>query len=250
VVGGQLRVSLANLQGGSSGLGAGDIVTVRFDVLSGAELGESSLDIVKVDANEGGLVWTDEDGSVIVQPQMPGDANLDGQVDATDLGIWQANIFQVGTDCRTGDFNGDGVTDVRDFNVWNANKFTSELMSQASLSTRTPRAASGVSTERAIAVDQVIGARTIAAPRVLRSSLASQDVMSADNAAESLASGAELSVVRAKFVRQASIARRQSSIDASQVDAAFGQQSLDTSDALFASDDWSRDGGVRGSLRN
>ncbi len=54
-----------------------------------------------------------------------GDANLDGNVDATDYGAWQSHHFQ-SVGCRPwfeGDFNGDGFVDGSDFNIWNANKF-------------------------------------------------------------------------------------------------------------------------------
>ena len=54
-----------------------------------------------------------------------GDANLNGQVDATDFGIWRDHSFQA-VSCQpwtSGDFNGDGVVDGSDFNIWNDNKF-------------------------------------------------------------------------------------------------------------------------------
>lgn len=47
-----------------------------------------------------------------------GDANLDGQVDAEDLGAWDANRFTDATLWARGDFSGDGKTDVTDFNLW------------------------------------------------------------------------------------------------------------------------------------
>ena len=54
---------------------------------------------------------------------LPGDANLDGVVDASDFNVWNANKFGSGTWC-TADFTLDGVVDASDFNVWNANKFS------------------------------------------------------------------------------------------------------------------------------
>ncbi len=60
---------------------------------------------------------------------LPGDANGDRSVDASDFNIWNSNKFRSGTDWSTGDFTGDGVTDASDFNVWNSNKFTSVLRS-------------------------------------------------------------------------------------------------------------------------
>jgi VCBS repeat-containing protein len=62
---------------------------------------------------------------------LPGDANLDGNVDGTDFGIWNSNKFtardpaQPGVGWVTGDFNTDGVTDGSDFGIWNAFKFRS-----------------------------------------------------------------------------------------------------------------------------
>jgi hypothetical protein len=59
---------------------------------------------------------------------IPGDANGDGFVDASDFNVWNANKFNSSTNWNTGDFNGDGVTDASDFNIWNGNKFTSASM--------------------------------------------------------------------------------------------------------------------------
>ena len=59
---------------------------------------------------------------------IPGDANGDGSVDASDFNVWNSNKFTSGTNWSSGDFNGDGTTDASDFNVWNANKFTSTFV--------------------------------------------------------------------------------------------------------------------------
>ena len=56
---------------------------------------------------------------------LPGDANLDGNVDASDFNIWNENKFSAGHGWCGGDFTGDGATDGSDFNAWNENKFTS-----------------------------------------------------------------------------------------------------------------------------
>jgi hypothetical protein len=53
----------------------------------------------------------------------PGDANLDGEVDAIDFGIWQATLFSAVPAWSRGDFNADGFVDGADFNIWNENKF-------------------------------------------------------------------------------------------------------------------------------
>lgn len=56
---------------------------------------------------------------------LPGDANLDGAVDGTDFGIWNANRFTNSRSWCRGDFDASGIVDGSDFGIWNANKFTS-----------------------------------------------------------------------------------------------------------------------------
>jgi N-acetylmuramoyl-L-alanine amidase/Fibronectin type III domain len=56
---------------------------------------------------------------------LPGDATLDGAVDGSDFGIWNANKFTLGRAWCSGDFNADGVADGSDFAIWNSNKFLS-----------------------------------------------------------------------------------------------------------------------------
>ncbi|HEY6565227.1 MAG TPA: hypothetical protein VIY86_12055, partial [Pirellulaceae bacterium] len=56
---------------------------------------------------------------------LDGDAYLDGRVDGSDFGVWNANKFTaVAAWCR-GDFSADGLVDGSDFGIWNAHKFTS-----------------------------------------------------------------------------------------------------------------------------
>ncbi len=55
---------------------------------------------------------------------LPGDANLDGNVDTSDFNIWNQNKFGVSSGWTSGDFNGDGFVDTSDFNLWNDNKFS------------------------------------------------------------------------------------------------------------------------------
>jgi hypothetical protein len=57
-------------------------------------------------------------------PYRPGDANLDGAVDGSDFGIWNANKFTFVAAWSLGDFNADGQVDGSDFGIWNSNKFT------------------------------------------------------------------------------------------------------------------------------
>jgi hypothetical protein len=60
-------------------------------------------------------------------PFLLGDANLDGFVDGSDFGIWNANKFTANAAWCSGDFSADGFVDGSDFGVWNSNKFTSSL---------------------------------------------------------------------------------------------------------------------------
>ncbi len=57
-------------------------------------------------------------------PFPRGDVNLDGSVDATDFGIWNANRFTSNASWCAGDLNADGSIDVSDFNLWNTHNGT------------------------------------------------------------------------------------------------------------------------------
>ena len=52
-------------------------------------------------------------------PFLPGDANLDGAVDAMDFDQWVANRFTVNPNWCSGNFNADGVVDLRDLHLLN-----------------------------------------------------------------------------------------------------------------------------------
>jgi hypothetical protein len=54
-----------------------------------------------------------------------GDATLDGTVDGSDFGVWNAKKFTTANRWCLGDFNQDNAVDGSDFGIWNANKFTS-----------------------------------------------------------------------------------------------------------------------------
>ena len=58
------------------------------------------------------------------QSYRPGDANLDGNVDGSDFGLWNMHKFSATAAWCQGDFNADGTTDGSDFNLWNGQKFT------------------------------------------------------------------------------------------------------------------------------
>jgi hypothetical protein len=88
------------------------------------------------------LTITDDDGGVgtesflvVVWPVggvIPGDANLDGFVDAYDFNIWNAHKFQNNRTWIDGDFNDDGSVDVSDLNVWLQNRFSGDRYLAAS----------------------------------------------------------------------------------------------------------------------
>ena len=54
---------------------------------------------------------------VIINPQLPGDANLDGKVDINDLTIVLAHYNQTGTTWTEGEFTGDGTVDINDLTI-------------------------------------------------------------------------------------------------------------------------------------
>jgi hypothetical protein len=62
---------------------------------------------------------------------LHGDANLDGVVDGSDFGIWNASKFTTSSAWCSGNFNGDGVIDGADFGIWNSNKFTASDMARS-----------------------------------------------------------------------------------------------------------------------
>jgi hypothetical protein len=71
---------------------------------------------------------------------LPGDANLDGQVDAQDFNAWNSHRFQsCFTSWQDGDFNGDGSADGSDFNLWLRERFVAQPAQQAGRP-RPPRA--------------------------------------------------------------------------------------------------------------
>lgn len=81
-------------------------------------------DVTLADVDE----WRSQAGAQNIgagRPYRVGDANLDGVVDGTDFGLWNANKFTSTGKWSKGDFNVDGVSDGSDFGLWNSNKFTS-----------------------------------------------------------------------------------------------------------------------------
>ena len=54
---------------------------------------------------------------VIINPRLPGDANLDGKVDINDLTIVLANYNQTGMTWTQGEFTGSGTVDINDLTI-------------------------------------------------------------------------------------------------------------------------------------
>jgi probable HAF family extracellular repeat protein len=74
--------------------------------------------------NYGDIAGWGTDGSgntnqtfVIINPRLPGDANLDGKVDVNDLTIVLAHFGQTGTTWSQGEFTGSGTVDVNDLTI-------------------------------------------------------------------------------------------------------------------------------------
>ncbi len=73
-------------------------------------------------------LWLGVAGAVNLASGNPyplGDATLDGVVDGSDFGVWNANKFTSVARWTKADFTANGVVDGSDFGVWNSNKFTS-----------------------------------------------------------------------------------------------------------------------------
>ncbi len=57
----------------------------------------------------------------VEQPELPGDADADNDVDGVDFGLWQAGYpMASGATLADGDFDGDGDVDGVDFGLWQA----------------------------------------------------------------------------------------------------------------------------------
>ncbi len=60
-------------------------------------------------------------------PYLPGDASLDGVVDALDFAIWSLNRFTSNTAWCAANFDANSVIDASDFAIWSQNRFTSSV---------------------------------------------------------------------------------------------------------------------------
>jgi hypothetical protein len=94
------------------------IAELQFAVSPSAVIGSTSdLDVGPVNPNEGGLTWSDIDGSVVFT-NLPGDYNQNGTVDTADYTVWRDMKGRSVPNYTGADGNGDGVVDDLDYDVW------------------------------------------------------------------------------------------------------------------------------------
>ncbi len=87
-----------------------------FDLNGDGEIDSADVDTWLVEA---GAAPNSPTGGV---PFLPGDANLDGNVDFSDQGLWEQSRFTTNGTWCTADFNYDGNVDGSDFNIWNIHR--------------------------------------------------------------------------------------------------------------------------------
>jgi choice-of-anchor B domain-containing protein len=112
------------------GIDCQDIDALQSAILAGStnslyDLNDDGL--VNIEDRDAWLKDSGEDNLQAIRGYLPGDANLDGNVDGADFNIWNAGKFTNSSSWCAGDFNLDGGIDASDFNLWNANKFSSSL---------------------------------------------------------------------------------------------------------------------------
>ena len=88
---------------------------LAFDLTGNRVVDHEDLDLWRTVAGAASLP---SGGAILV-----GDANLDGAVDGSDFGAWNASKFTQTARWSAGDFNADGLVDGSDFNLWNTQKF-------------------------------------------------------------------------------------------------------------------------------
>jgi hypothetical protein len=82
--------------------------------------------ITEITHESGQLVGPDSLGTMTFRlqpPPLPGDANLDGFVDASDFNLWNDHRSESGAGWHGGDFNRDGMTNSPDFQIWVDHRF-------------------------------------------------------------------------------------------------------------------------------
>ena len=113
----QIRVVLFNTT--ATATGPGEIVQLDFTVDGGATLGSTPLNIEPVDPNEGGLLWTESDGSILIAEPLLGDYDGSGTVDTADYALWRSTFGS--TNQLAADGNGNGVIDAADYTIYHDN---------------------------------------------------------------------------------------------------------------------------------
>lgn len=92
---------------------------VDLDLLSAEMALGTNKALFNLDTSDNAVNAVDHRAWLDLASVLPGDANLDGAVDAADFDVWNANRFTADVGWAKGDFDGDGVADGADFNIWN-----------------------------------------------------------------------------------------------------------------------------------
>ena len=109
---------------GDGQLDAVDLAELQQQVVAGTELLRFDMDGDRQVNQSDVDYWVTE-----IFATLPGDANLDHNVDGTDFLAWNDDKFS-SADWFGGDFNSDGLADGEDFLIWNSHKFMSADVSQ------------------------------------------------------------------------------------------------------------------------
>ncbi len=95
----------------------GDFTSFNAALVGGALVGTTPVFLNPVESGINPIPDLVQMPALIVRPYLPGDANLDGQVDINDLTIVLANYDQTGQTWGTGEFTGDGTVDINDLTI-------------------------------------------------------------------------------------------------------------------------------------
>ncbi len=106
-----------------------DVDSLVAEIVAGTNNSAFDLTLDSVVDSDDLDAWRAEAGSVggltaSGNPILPGDADLDGNVNGADFLIWNSNKFTTVAAWCSGDFNADGDVNGGDFLIWNSNKFT------------------------------------------------------------------------------------------------------------------------------
>ena len=113
-----LRLTLYNSLGTTSDTGLGEVASVEFSVSNSAVIGSTSdLNIEPADPGEGGLTWSESDGSVLIAA-IPGDYDHNGFVEEADYLFWRSHFGDTSGIGLQADGNGNGKVDAADYSFW------------------------------------------------------------------------------------------------------------------------------------